>query len=101
MEKWSVELGWYHIEYEPRTAIKGQVLIDFIVKFTDSPTGLTKGQQDSIVAPVVQPTAPTGGQQSTDAMDVDNIEAQQDLVQNAEFNEIKKTRPGLYSLMGH
>ena len=34
MEKWSVELGRFHIEYEPRTAIKGQVLADFIVEFT-------------------------------------------------------------------
>lgn len=35
MEKWSVhELGRFHIEYEPRTAIKGQILVDFIVEFT-------------------------------------------------------------------
>ncbi|WP_375692541.1 RNase H-like domain-containing protein, partial [Bartonella sp. AP4SXKL] len=33
MEKWSVELGRYHIEYVPRTAIKGQVLADLIAEF--------------------------------------------------------------------
>ena len=33
MEKWSVELDRFHIEYEPRAAIKGQVLVDFIAEF--------------------------------------------------------------------
>lgn len=37
-EKWPVELGRYHIEYEPRTAIKGQILANFIVGFTDCPS---------------------------------------------------------------
>lgn len=43
MEKWSVELSRFHIEYEPRTAIKGKVLADFIAEFTDSPIGPTGG----------------------------------------------------------
>jgi hypothetical protein len=29
--KWAVELSGYHITFEPRTAIKSQVLVDFIV----------------------------------------------------------------------
>lgn len=36
MEKWSVELGRFHIEYEPIMAIKGQILADFITEFTDN-----------------------------------------------------------------
>lgn len=34
MKKWSVDLSKFHIEYEPRTAIKGQVLANFIAEFT-------------------------------------------------------------------
>ena len=33
-----MELKPYGIKYEPRTAIKGQVLADFIVKFTPEPS---------------------------------------------------------------
>lgn len=43
MEKWYVELGRFHIDYKPITAIKGQVLADFIAKFTDFPTYPTRG----------------------------------------------------------
>ena len=32
--KWAAELNPYNIKYEPRTAIKGQVLADFIAEFT-------------------------------------------------------------------
>jgi hypothetical protein len=35
MEKWSVELGRFHIEYLPRTSIKGQVVADLIAEFTE------------------------------------------------------------------
>ncbi|KAL0444302.1 UNVERIFIED_CONTAM: hypothetical protein Slati_2152900 [Sesamum latifolium] len=31
--KWAVELGEYNIEYQGRTAIKTQVLVDFVVEF--------------------------------------------------------------------
>ncbi|XP_074374754.1 uncharacterized protein LOC141715174 [Apium graveolens] len=33
MLKWAVELGQFDLEYCPRTAIKGQVLADFILEF--------------------------------------------------------------------
>jgi hypothetical protein len=32
--KWAPELSGYHITFEPRTAIKSQVLADFIVDWT-------------------------------------------------------------------
>jgi hypothetical protein len=34
MAKWAAELSGYHITFEPRTAIKSQVLADFIVDWT-------------------------------------------------------------------
>ncbi|XXG46965.1 hypothetical protein AAC387_Pa02g1687 [Persea americana] len=43
ISKWAVELGQYDIRYQPRTAIKAQVLADFIVEFTpqsSAPTAL-------------------------------------------------------------
>ncbi|XP_074359640.1 uncharacterized protein LOC141699685 [Apium graveolens] len=33
MLKWAVELGQFDLEYVPRTAIKGQALADFLLKF--------------------------------------------------------------------
>lgn len=36
IKKWSMELKRFHIEYEIRTAIKCQVLSDFIAEFTDN-----------------------------------------------------------------
>src|SRR3954465_13058055 len=33
--KWAIELGAYHIKYEPRTAIKSQALPDFINDWTE------------------------------------------------------------------
>ena len=33
ISKWAVELGQYDIQYRPRTAIKAQILADFIVEF--------------------------------------------------------------------
>ncbi|KAL2242652.1 UNVERIFIED_CONTAM: Retrovirus-related Pol polyprotein from transposon [Sesamum indicum] len=35
--KWAVELGEFDIEYQARTALKGQVLADFMVEFVDEP----------------------------------------------------------------
>jgi ribonuclease HI len=34
---WSVELGQFDIEFHPRTAIKGQVLADFLLEFNNTP----------------------------------------------------------------
>ncbi|KAL2232611.1 UNVERIFIED_CONTAM: Retrovirus-related Pol polyprotein from transposon 17.6 [Sesamum indicum] len=35
--KWAVELGEFDIEYQARTALKGQVLADFMVEFVGEP----------------------------------------------------------------
>ena len=32
--KWAIELGPYHINYEPRAAIKSQALVDFVNDWT-------------------------------------------------------------------
>ena len=34
MVQWVVELSQFDIDYRPRTAIKAQVLVDFIAEFT-------------------------------------------------------------------
>lgn len=34
MVKWAIELGEYNVSYRLRTAIKGQVLADFLAKLT-------------------------------------------------------------------
>ena len=31
---WAIELGEYDLTYQPRTAIKGQALADFVTEFT-------------------------------------------------------------------
>ncbi|XP_024024059.1 uncharacterized protein K02A2.6-like [Morus notabilis] len=36
--KWSVELSQFDIKYMPRTAIKGQALVDFLAEFSHRPT---------------------------------------------------------------
>ncbi|KAL2226659.1 UNVERIFIED_CONTAM: Retrovirus-related Pol polyprotein from transposon gypsy [Sesamum indicum] len=35
--KWVVELGQYDVDYQPRTAQKAQVLVDFVTKFSSDP----------------------------------------------------------------
>ena len=45
MVQWAFELSQFDIEYRPQTAIKAQVLPDFIAKFTmpeDSPTDVVE-----------------------------------------------------------
>ena len=37
MAIWSQELGEYGVEFQPRTAIKGQALADFVAEFTGAP----------------------------------------------------------------
>ena len=34
--KWAIELSEFDIRYKPKTAIKGQVLVDFVMKFTSA-----------------------------------------------------------------
>ena len=34
--KWAIELSEFDIRYKPKTAIKGQVLVDFVVEFTSA-----------------------------------------------------------------
>ncbi|KAJ8639192.1 hypothetical protein MRB53_015886 [Persea americana] len=41
ISKWAVELGQYDSKYQPRTAIKAQVLADFIVEFTSQSSAPT------------------------------------------------------------
>ena len=35
--KWAIELSQFEIEYQPRPAIKGQALADFIIEFSYKP----------------------------------------------------------------
>src|SRR4051812_43822125 len=42
IEKWAIELGAYHIKYEPRTTIKSQALVDFINDWTKIQAPLEK-----------------------------------------------------------
>ena len=46
MALWAVELSEFHIQYRPWTAVKGQVVADFIVEFTlgDSQGAVEKRQ---------------------------------------------------------
>ena len=56
ISKWAVELGQYDTKYQPRTAIKAQVLADFIVEFTSQSSALTlldtelRGHEDTEAA---------------------------------------------------
>ena len=38
LTKWTVELSEYDITFQPRTALKSQLLVDFIAKFTPNVT---------------------------------------------------------------
>ena len=43
---WAIELNEFDIQYRPRTAIKGQVIADFIVEFTyDEDNGAEESPQ--------------------------------------------------------
>ena len=46
---WAIELSEFDIQYRPRTAIKGQVVADFIAEFTNGEDkGADEGLQWSI-----------------------------------------------------
>ena len=42
--KWAIELSEFDIRYKPKTAIKGQILADFVMEF--APVGLAKSEDD-------------------------------------------------------
>ena len=45
--KWAIELGEFDIKYKQKTAIKGQVLADFVMEFTSAePAENTKTTTD-------------------------------------------------------
>ena len=52
--QWAIELGQFDIKYRPRAAIKAQVLVNFIAKFTypckeeESPMGIWTVQIDRL-----------------------------------------------------
>ena len=85
-EKWSVELGRFHIEYEPRMAIKGQVLANFVMKFTSG----------AEVEPTNTLPAPTEGQ------DIEMSSAEQLMLKyDQHLSNLEKSTPmhGYSSLM--
>jgi hypothetical protein len=41
MTKWAIELGEHDISYRPRTAIRGQILADFIAEIPEEGTAVT------------------------------------------------------------
>ena len=48
--KWAIELSEFNIRYKPKTAIKGQVLADFVMEFTS--TELTEDTQTTPDLPI-------------------------------------------------
>ena len=79
-----MELGRFHIEYEPRTAIKGQVLADFIAEFTGTEP----------VEPTNELHASTGGQETV-MEEADHLEPVQSSEQSM---QAAKTNPGAWIL---
>ena len=53
--KWAIELGEFDIRYKPRTAVKGQVLVDFIAEFTPNiPAQPTEATQMAPDLPILR-----------------------------------------------
>ena len=46
MFKWVIELSEYGIKYQPRLAIKGQVMADFIVEIPQKPSQLVGSSKE-------------------------------------------------------
>ncbi|KAL0313116.1 UNVERIFIED_CONTAM: hypothetical protein Sradi_5710900 [Sesamum radiatum] len=42
--KWAIELGEFYVEFQPRIAIKGQVLADFLVEMRSQEGGEDQGR---------------------------------------------------------
>ena len=43
---WNTILGVFDIKYMPRTSIKGQVLVDLVAEFAESPIEMVTKQRD-------------------------------------------------------
>jgi hypothetical protein len=61
--KWAAELSGYHITFEPRTAIKSQVLADFIVDWT-GPAAQPDVYREGVDHPLRRRMVPCGGRHS-------------------------------------
>ena len=48
--KWVIELSEFNIRYKPKTAIKGQILVDFVIEFTSAE--LAKDTQTTADLPI-------------------------------------------------
>ena len=46
--KWAIELSEFDIRYKPKTAIKGQVLADFVMEFTPIELAQTTHEKDDL-----------------------------------------------------
>ena len=46
--KWAIELSEFDIRYKPKTAIKGQVLADFVMEFTSIELAQTTHEKDDL-----------------------------------------------------
>ena len=46
--KWAIELSEFDIRYKPKTAIKGQVLGDFVMEFTPIELAQTTHEKDDL-----------------------------------------------------
>ena len=46
MLKWAIELSKYGIKYQPRLAIKGHVMADFIVEIPQKPSQLVRSSKE-------------------------------------------------------
>ena len=45
MALWAIELSEFDVQYRPRTAVKGQIVVDFIAKYTQSEDSGVEGQK--------------------------------------------------------
>ena len=56
MALWAVKLSEFDIQYRLRTTIKGQAIVDFIVKFTNMEGQGQKSVQDGVSTQTDRPT---------------------------------------------
>ena len=45
MALWAIKLSEFNVQYRPRTAIKGQVVVDFIAEYTQPEDEGAEGQK--------------------------------------------------------